>query len=80
MLTQSLKEYYKSKYPQDIELLGTFLELYEVMVLGQGEELYSLFGIPDSLVREELFARLAQLIGKDYQYVYRLWLYGSAFK
>ena len=71
-----IKEFYLEKYPTDV--LGTelkddinFFELYNLLV--NGGDVYKFFGVYDSLVRERVFTELANLLEKEYTYVYNLW-------
>ena len=73
---QSIREWYIAEYPSD-ELgskIGglTFRDLVEGM--NRGEDVYSLLGVGDSVVREHVFAELAKLLQVDYDMVYDKWL------
>lgn len=73
---QSIREWYTAEYPSD-ELgskIGglTFRDLVEGM--NRGEDVYSLLGVGDSVVREHVFAELAKLLQVDYDMVYDKWL------
>ena len=72
-----IKEFYLEKYPTDVlgtELKGdiNFFELYNLLV--NGGDVYRFLGVSDSLVRERVFMELANLLEKEYTYVYNLWL------
>ena len=75
-----LRQYYINSYPSDP--LGkemnkdiTFVELFEC--LDNYQDVYSLINVYDSLVRERLFGKLANIIGVDYNYIYNQWLQSS---
>lgn len=40
------------------------------------KDVYELIGVGDSLVRERLFRRLAEIMEVDYNYIYQQWLMG----
>lgn len=69
-------------HPEERSLMGgfsrdvTFDEIYRRM--HGGEEFYEIAGCTESVQREYIFARLAELYGRDYDYFYRLWLEAGA--
>lgn len=74
---QTVKQYYQQYFPlddmgEDIDPLLTFMGLNGVLL--RGEDVYEAIGAHDSLVRERLFTRLAELMGVDYEVIYDLWL------
>jgi len=72
-----IKEYYLKEYPNDdigknINSKITFYDLFDC--LDWNKDIYKIIGIGDSLVRERLFSKLANLINTDYDYIYNQWL------
>lgn len=72
-----LRKYYMTAYPSDtlgprITANVTFKQLHDALV--QGLDVYHVIGVGDSLVRERLFTRLAQVYNVPYDTVYKLWL------
>lgn len=81
MLYETIREYYANAYPDDDlgrQLLEdvTFADVLEAL-RGQ-QDVYDVIGVGDSIVRERLFARIAELLEVDYDYVYYLWLNGPS--
>ena len=73
----TIKDFYLKKYPTDelgVELneKATFAGL--VTILFGDMDVYEYIGVGDSLVRERLFAELANQLETSYDYVYNLWL------
>ena len=73
----NIKEFYLNEYPTDelgIELrddtnfTGLLNNLYTA------NDVYRYLGVYDSLVRERLFSKLAEILDATYDYVYNLWL------
>ena len=74
-----IKEYYITRYPDD--LLGldinpeaTFDGLYECLVENMSP--YAYIGVSDSIIRERIFEGLAAHKNVDYDVIYYLWLEG----
>ena len=72
-----IKEWYCETYPTDdmgVELYDdiTFYDLFET--LDRYKNVYDFIGVGDSIIRERLFAKLAEIMGVDYEYVYEQWL------
>lgn len=71
----SIKKWYVKAYPTDSlgpNLVGNFAGALETMA--KGGDIYEYMAVGDSLVREHLFARLAEMLGLDYDHIYYLWL------
>jgi hypothetical protein len=73
----NIKEFYLETYPTDelgVELneTATFIGLYHELLIG-GDP-YEYIGVGDSVIRERLFEKLANIIDTSYGYVYNLWL------
>lgn len=83
-LAEPLKAYYCREYPEDE--LGqempeepTFTTLFDY--LDSYQDVYSLMGrASDSIIRERLFSRLAELMEADYDYIYQQWLLGATMR
>ena len=77
-LDSNVKEWYVATYPMDDlgkELKDgvTFAEAYEAVGLGSG--FYDFIGeSADSVVRERIFGKLAELYGVDYGVIYDKWM------
>ena len=76
-LKLNVKEWYKGEYPTDdlveeIKDTVTFEDIFEA--LDNYKDIYDIIGVTDSLVRERIFEKLAELMEVDYDYVYDQWL------
>ena len=76
LMTDNIKEYYTKTFPTDelgaeLNETATFLGLYGTLCLKK--EVYDYIKVTDSLVRERLFERLAEMYGLTYDDVYELW-------
>lgn len=78
---KKIKEWYLKEYSTDSvgnDLLDniTFYDLF--YALDRRKDIYiTLFGsedLGDSLVRERIFEKLAEIMGVDYNYIYEQWL------
>jgi len=72
-----LKKQYLKKYPKDdlgleISTKADFVGLLDA--LNNNKDIYEYIGVYDSIIRERLFFRLAELINEPYEYIYKLWL------
>lgn len=70
----NIKIYYTSKYPNDelgleINPQATFLGL-----IGNIKDVYEYINVHDSIVRERLFERIAEIMKCSYDEIYNLWL------
>lgn len=79
-MNELIKEYYTSTFPTDElgeELKDglTFQDLF--VALDTYKDIYTLFGIDDSIIRERLFIKLSALMNVDYSYTYEQWLLGN---
>ena len=73
----NIKDWYLKTYPTDKlgeELNGraTFYDLFEA--LENYQDVYNLFGVSDSIVRERLFAKLSEIMECPYEEIYKQWL------
>jgi hypothetical protein len=77
-LELNVKKYYLATYPEDkkegsyLNPKITFNDLYNA--LKSGADIYKVLGRADSIIRERCFEKLAEILGKKYDYVYYLWL------
>jgi len=74
----NIKEFYLNTYPTDelgVELIetATFVGLLDVLH-NNTKDVYDYIGVGDSIVRERVFERLAEILEMPYDYVYKLWL------
>ena len=74
-----IKEYYTTKYPDDllgleISSTATFDGLYDCLI--ENMNLYDYIGVMDSIIRERIFEGLAAHKNVDYDVIYYLWLEG----
>jgi hypothetical protein len=71
-----LKTYYLEQYPTDdlgieIDADATFEGLFET--LDRHRDVYEYIGVYDSVIRERLFNRLAEVMEVPYEEVYNQW-------
>lgn len=74
-----IKEWYMTEYPDDE--LGeemnkdvTFYDLF--VVLDTYKSVYDTLNVWDSIIRERVFSKLAEVMNVDYDYIYEQWLRG----
>lgn len=77
MRYMTIREYYLRNFPTDdlgLELneTPTFAGLLNQLIVSG--DVYRYIGVGDSLIRERLFAKLAEELEVSYEYVYNLWL------
>ena len=70
----NIKPYYIRTFPSDelgleINAQATFLGL-----IGNIKDVYEYIGVHDSIVRERLFERIAEIMECSYDEIYNLWL------
>jgi hypothetical protein len=75
-----VKNWYIKNYPTDdlgkeINDNLSFWSFYTYLF--QGVNVYSVLGVGDSIVRERVFEKLAEILGVQYDYIYKLWLKSS---
>lgn len=75
-ITSCVKNWYLFDFQTDelgLELNWvTFEQVYISIILKS--DLYKTIGVSDSLVRERLFSKLAEILKVDYSHIYNLWL------
>ena len=70
-----VNDWYRNTYPTDNAWLDEnfiFQDLFSILL--NGKDIYQY--IDDSVVRERCFTKLAEIIGQNYDYIYRLWQWG----
>lgn len=80
MVNAKIREWYTSAYPTDelgfeINESVSFKDLFDA--LDNYQDVYNLMGVHDSIVRERVFERLAEIMNVDYSYIYDQWLKGD---
>lgn len=73
----NIKEWYCETYPNDdlgkeLNSALTFSVLLKAMVAFC--EFYELIGLDDSVVRQRIFQKLADICGTDYDFIFDVWL------
>ena len=74
---QKVEEYYSEAFTSDEigkDLIKdiTFLDVFDC--LNNYRDFYATIGVTDSVVRERIFDRLANIMGVDYDVIYKRWL------
>lgn len=80
MKTLTIRDWYLSNYPEDdlgYQIDGTVNFLHLKNALTNGDDVYDLLGVGDSLVRERVFEKAARIWGVSYDRVYNQWLDGG---
>ena len=72
----TIREWYLETYPTDelgneINPKANWVELWSAI---RGGYIYEYIGVGDSLIRERVFERFAEITGHDYDYIYEEWL------
>lgn len=67
-----LKNYSSDELGMELNETPTFAGLLNQLIVGG--DVYRYIGVTDSVIRERLFARLAEELGVSYEYVYNLWV------
>lgn len=75
--TTYVKDDYVQDYPTDdlgkeINENLNYLQLFNGLL--NGDDIYEMLGVEDSLIRERVLRMLAYLMEMDYQIIYYLWL------
>ena len=73
----NVKRWYRRVAPHDgmgkrINESTTFADV--LLGIAQGAEVYDIIGVSDSLIRERIFAEIAERMGCEYDVVYNIWL------
>lgn len=80
-MNELVKDFYAKTYPTDdmvIDMNGniTFQQVLNELIKGNGDNFYELIGASDSLVRERVFLGLSEVMGLEYEHIFKLWLHG----
>ena len=70
-----IKDWYMGAYKEDDlgdRLNGTFKGALQTLM--RGDDIYDYIGVGDSLIRERLFSKLAEMLDVDYDEIYNVWL------
>lgn len=78
-MKRKIKEWYIKEYPTDelgVEINKdiTFYDLF--IVLDTYKDVYEALSVADSIIRERVFNKLAEIMCVDYDYIYTQWLRG----
>lgn len=76
-IKNEIKKWYVGEYQNDslgeeINESVTFEDLFNT--LDSYGDVYKLLGVGDSVIRERVFEKLAEIIEVDYNYIYEQWL------
>lgn len=75
-----VKPKFKERFPEEgsfIDQIPEDLTFRKVMdALNNEEDIYDVIGVNDSVVREEIFILLSDLLDVEYDEIYQLWLHG----
>lgn len=79
-MNSSIRDWYISQYPDDsagnyLDTRSTFQDLFDA--LDTYNDIYDVLGTGDSLVRERVFEKLADIMDVDYDYIYDQWMLGA---
>jgi hypothetical protein len=72
-----IRNYYLEKFPHDelgLEINENATWVGLLKTLNTNGQVYDYLGVGDSLIRENCFAQLANLIGVNYNEIYYKWL------
>lgn len=74
-----ISEWYAEEYPDDTEVMYdandvSFDDVLQMMVQYGGGNFYDYVGVGDSVVRNRIFEKIADIYGVSYDDVYHLWL------
>ena len=72
-----VKDWYVENFPTDelgVEIKNdiTFYDIF--YTLDRYKDVYETIGVDDSIVRERIFVKLAEIMQVDYNYIYNQWL------
>lgn len=79
-MKQKIRKWYMSEYPTDD--LGAYINskvTFSDVLNGMRKKIdfYNILGAGDSIVRERVFQKMSEILDCDYNYIYRIWLYGA---
>lgn len=67
-----LKNYSNDDLGQEIDENITFYDIF--YTLDRRKDVYNTIGVDDSIIRERIFEKLADVMQCDYNYIYEQWL------
>ena len=67
-----LKEYNTDELGKEINEEITFYDIF--YALDRYKDIYEILGVEDSIVRERVFQKLADIMKVEYNYIYEQWL------
>ena len=67
-----LKEYSTDNLGEEIKDDITFYDIF--YALDNYKDIYEVIGVGDSIIRERIFGKLAEIMKVDYNYIYNQWL------
>lgn len=67
-----LKEYSTDELGKEIKDDITFYDIF--YALDTYKDIYETIGVGDSVIRERIFMKLAEIMKVDYNYIYNQWL------
>lgn len=70
-----LENYASDELGQEINENITFKDIFET--LDSYGDVYETLGVGDSVIRERVFIKLAEIMEVDYDYIYNQWLLGK---
>ena len=76
-LNPNVRDWYVKEFPTDslgsaIREGVTFLDV--AAALNTGRKVYGVLGVGDSVVRERVFSKLAEIFSVPYEKIYEIWL------
>lgn len=72
-----VKEWYLKEYPTDTEgnEINDEVTFYDVFyALDRHKDIYEVIGDADSIIRERIFVKLAEIMECSYSYIYSQWI------
>lgn len=79
-MNTKIREWYLKNYPTDdlgVEIKENITFNDMLKTLNTCKDVYNALGVTDSIIRERVFEKLSELLEKDYDYIYGLWLSSS---
>ena len=75
----TVKEWYKNEFSEDsiyeeINENARFSSLYASITWAGGDDFYDVLGVNDSIVRERIFTKMAEIYNTDYNDIYNKWV------
>ena len=77
-MNRPIKDYYINEYPSDpvarnLNGENTFQDLLMFLRNGKGC-VYEFLGAGDSMIRENVFTKLSEILNVEYDFIYDLWI------